>query len=165
MFFHPTVASNDYEFMSQWRVTGTCADIYEILINGKDYPRWWPLVYLGVEELDAGGEHGIGKVGKLLTKGKLPYTLRWQMRITEVRYPHGFALDATGDFVGRGIWTFVQNGSDVDITFDWRLRAEKPLLRWLSFLMKPIFRANHQWAMARGEESLRAELQRRQQPR
>lgn len=159
------MAVNDYEFVSQWHVTGTCADVYEILINGNDYPRWWPLVYLAVEELDAGGEHGIGKVGKLLTKGKLPYTLRWQMQITEVRYPHGFVLDATGDFVGRGIWTFVQNGSDVDITFDWRLRAEKPLLRWLSFLMKPIFRANHQWAMARGEEALREELNRRKQPR
>jgi hypothetical protein len=50
----------------------------------------------------------------------------------------------------------------VDILFDWRLDANKPLIRYLSFLLKPIFAANHRWAMARGEEGLRSELARRQ---
>ncbi len=59
------------------------------------------------------------------------------------------------------MWTFEQDGGAVNITYDWRIRAEKPLLRYLSFLLKPIFSANHRWAMARGEESLRAELGRR----
>jgi hypothetical protein len=49
----------------------------------------------------------------------------------------------------------------VEMTYDWRLRAEKPLLRNLSFLLKPLFEANHRWAMARGEESLKLELARR----
>ena len=49
----------------------------------------------------------------------------------------------------------------VDITYDWRLRAEKPLLRRLSFLLKPLFASNHRWAMAQGEQSLRLELLRR----
>jgi hypothetical protein len=44
--------------------------------------------------------------------------------------------------------------------FDWRIRAEKPLLRWLSFIFKPIFEANHRWAMAQGETSLKLELAR-----
>ena len=39
--------------------------------------------------------------------------------------------------------------------------AEKGVLKTLSFVMKPIFSANHHWAMARGEESLRLELARR----
>jgi hypothetical protein len=49
----------------------------------------------------------------------------------------------------------------VDVTYDWQLRGEKPLLRRLSFLLRPVFTANHRWAMARGEESLRLELERR----
>jgi hypothetical protein len=49
----------------------------------------------------------------------------------------------------------------VDITYDWRLSAEKPMLRHLSFLLKPVFEANHRWAMAQGEESLKLELARR----
>jgi len=34
----------------------------------------------------------------------------------------------------------------------------------LSFLLKPIFCANHGWAMARGEESLKIELARLHAP-
>jgi hypothetical protein len=103
----------------------------------------------------------MGKVVDLYTKGWLPYTLRWQFRVTETRYPNGFTLEAWGDFTGRGIWTFSQDGEWVDITYDWKIRADKPLLRDFSFIMKPIFSANHRWAMAKGLESLRLELARR----
>ena len=94
------------------------------------------------------------------TKGWLPYTLRWQFRVTEV-HPAGFTLVASGDFVGRGIWSFRQDGPEVVVVYDWKILAEKALLRNLSFIMKPIFSANHRWAMARGEESLKLELARR----
>ena len=101
-----------------------------------------------------------GDVVKLLTKGWLPYKLRWSFRVTETR-ADGFVIEAFGDFVGRGEWLFVQDGDEVDITYDWRIRAEKPLLRIFSPILKPIFSANHRWAMARGEESLMRELARR----
>jgi hypothetical protein len=91
----------------------------------------------------------------------LPYTLRWSFRVIESRYPYGFSLEAWGDFEGSGSWTFAQDGEWVDIRYDWKIRADKPLLRVLSFLLKPVFSANHRWAMARGEESLRTELDRR----
>lgn len=154
-------AANDYHFVTHWRVPGTVEDVAEILADAADLPRWWPAVYLDVQETKPGDEGGVGKEVSLYTKGWLPYTLRWQFRITESNYPHGFALDAWGDFVGRGEWTLAQDGDWVDVTYDWRLRAEKPLLRRLSFIMRPIFGANHLWAMARGEESLRLELARR----
>jgi hypothetical protein len=41
------------------------------------------------------------------------------------------------------------------------VRADKPLLRYGSLIFKPIFAANHRWAMATGEQSLKLELQRR----
>ena len=59
------------------------------------------------------------------------------------------------------MWTFEQDGPIVDITYDWKISAEKPLLRYLSFIFKPVFAANHRWAMARGEEALKQELIRR----
>jgi hypothetical protein len=123
--------------------------------------RWWPSVYLDVQELEPGDKQGLGKVIDLYTKGWLPYTLRWQFRVTENPYPHGFSLEAWGDFEGRGVWTFAQDGEWVNITYDWQIRADKPLLKYLSFLMKRIFSANHHWAMAKGEESLKLELARR----
>lgn len=35
------------------------------------------------------------------------------------------------------------------------------MLSQLTFLLKPVYSANHRWAMARGEESLKLELARR----
>ena len=152
---------NESVFVTNWRVLSSCQEISEVLGDAPDLTRWWPSVYLEVQEVEPGNKNGVGKVVKLFTKGWLPYTLRWQFRVTANRSPYGFSLQAWGDFVGTGDWTFTQNGDWVDITYDWRVRADKPLLRWLSFIMKPIFSANHHWAMRKGEESLKLELARR----
>ena len=154
------MATNDYHFITQWRVESTLKEVSEIIGDAQGLARWWPSVYLDVNVLEPGDENGLGKVVDLYTKGWLPYTLRWQFRVTEVR-PDGFTLVAWGDFDGRGIWTFEQDGAWVNITYDWKIKAEKPLLRYFSFIMKPIFSANHRWAMAKGEESLKLELARR----
>jgi polyketide cyclase/dehydrase/lipid transport protein len=155
------MSSNDYHFVTNWRVKGTTNEVADVLKTAEELPRWWPSVYLDVKVLEPGDNDGIGKIVSLYTRGWLPYTLRWQFRVTESRYPNGFSLEAWGDFDGRGIWTLDQEGDYVNVTYDWKVRADKPLLRKLSFLLKPIFSANHKWAMARGEESLRVELVRK----
>jgi len=157
--------SNEYHFITNWRVDGAIKEVADILKDATELPRWWPSVYLDVEVLEPGDEDGIGKVVSLYTRGWLPYTLRWQFRVTESNYPYGFRLEAWGDFNGRGIWTLEQDGQFVNVIYDWKIRADKPLLRSLSFIFKPIFSANHRWAMARGEESLRVELARVQRGR
>ena len=88
--------------------------------------------------------------------------------MTESDPPHGLRIEASGDFVGRGIWTLqpaagpaASGGPSTLVTYDWLVLAEKGVLKTLSPIMKPIFAANHRWAMARGEESLRLELARR----
>lgn len=151
----------EYHFITHWRVEGTCEEVSDVLDDATDLVRWWSSIYLRVDLLEPGDDQGIGKVYDLHTKGWLPYTLRWQFRVTESRRPHGWSLDAWGDFVGRGVWTFEQEGPFVNLTYDWHIRADKPLLRYLSFLLKSIFAANHHWAMKQGERSLRRELARR----
>lgn len=154
------MTSKEYHFITQWHVQGVVKEVTDIISDRDALVHWWPSVYLSVEELAPGDVDGVGKVLRLHTKGWLPYTLLWQFRISAI-HSDGFSLVASGDFEGRGIWTFKQNGQWVDITYDWKVNAEKPLLRYFSFLMKPIFSANHYWAMAKGEESLKLELARR----
>jgi len=153
--------TNQYEFITRWRVEGTCGEVADVFNDPLALPVWWPSVYLGVEEIRPPDARGLGRRVRLLTKGWLPYTIRWESETVESNYPHGYSIVANGDFEGRGVWTFEQDGAFVNATYDWRLRAEKPLLRNLSFLMKPLFEANHRWAMAQGEESLKLELARR----
>ena len=155
------MATNSYHFITHWRVQSTLQEVNAILSDATDLPRWWPAVYLDVKVLEPGEASGLGRVVSLFTKGWLPYTLRWQFKVTEVNGLNRFRLDAVGDFVGRGIWTFEQDGDFVNITYDWKIDAEKGLLKTFSFIMKPISSMNHLWAMRKGEESLQLELQRR----
>ena len=161
-------ASNDYAFVTTWRLPATREEIIDILSDAADLARWWPSVYLGVDVLEPGDASGVGRVVGLYTKGWLPYTLRWRFRVTESNPPEGFTIEADGDFVGCGVWTLreladegVPGGPMTEVEYDWRIRAEKGVLKTFSFVMKPLFSANHRWAMARGEESIRLELARR----
>jgi uncharacterized protein YndB with AHSA1/START domain len=154
--------ANDYHFITRWPVPAPPEDVYRTLEDVEALARWWPSVYLDVKVLERGQPGGVGKVVELFTKGWLPYTLRWTFRVTHAEFPRGFALEATGDFVGRGIWTFTPTPTGTEAVYDWKLEAEKPLLKRLSWLLKPIFSANHLWAMRKGRESLLLELRRRQ---
>jgi len=161
------MGSNDYQFLTVWRVHATPQEVVDILSDASDLPRWWPSVYLEARVIETGDATGVGRVVDLWTKGWLPYTLRWRFRVTESDTPRTFSLEAEGDFVGRGVWTFAvedaapSTGPVTRIEYDWRVSAEKGLLKMLSPVMRPFFGANHRWAMAQGERSLRLELARR----
>jgi len=155
-------APNVYTFMTRWTIPGDVHDVAAILEDIESLPRWWPSVYLEVRTLEPGRPGGVGKLVELHTTGWLPYTLRWQLRVTESRSPHGFSIDADGDFVGHGVWTLAGIGDAVQVEYDWRVRADKPLLRTFSWALRPLFAANHRWAMARGRDSLALEVRRRQ---
>jgi len=156
------LATNEYYFSSQWQVEGTADEVAAILSDVEALPRWWPSVYREVYTLRSGNQQGIGKVVELHTKGWLPYTLLWQFTVVARDLPHSLTLDTTGDFVGRAVWTFAQDGPLVNVGCEWQFRAEKRLLRYLSPLLKPLFRLNHLWAMDRGLASLKLELRRQQ---
>ena len=171
---------DEYAFLTTWLVPGTPDEVSAILADATALPRWWPAVYLSASVLERGDQHGIGSVVELHTKGWLPYTLTWRFIVTESDPPRGFTIRATGDFRGQGIWTLTPEADAViprrtgsrraaatvstpmtRVVYDWRVSVEKPLLKRLSFLLKPIFAANHRWAMGRGAASLRLELARR----
>ena len=152
----------EYHFVTNWKIRGTAHEVAEVLGDPLGLVRWWPSVYLEVSELKPGDpKTGVARVVELYTKGWLPYTLKWSFEVNESRGDKGFSLVAEGDFVGTGVWTLEQRGDIVDVQYDWRIRADKPLLRYGTPIFRPIFGANHRWAMARGEESLRLEMQRR----
>ncbi|MGE3956668.1 MAG: polyketide cyclase [Vicinamibacterales bacterium] len=155
------LSPNHYHFVTVWRVPGTTGEVADVLRDPLDLVRWWPAVYLNAEQLQAPDERGLGQRVRLRTKGWLPYELNWDLTVVESRYPERFVLEASGDFVGRGIWTLVQDGGLVEARYEWQVQAGKPLLQMLGSIMRPVLEANHRWAMRQGEESLRLELLRR----
>ena len=131
--------SNWYHFVTTWQIPAPARRSADILGDAEGLARWWPSVYLRVRVEAAGDERGLGKVVDLWTKGFLPYTLRWRFEVTKSDPPHGFRLDARGDFVGVGIWTLTPvraagdaRGPLTTVTYDWTVIAEKGVLKTFS---------------------------------
>ena len=147
-----------YRYVSHWRVLGPIDEVAAVLRDAERYPRWWPSVYLAVEPFtdEAGGERR-----RVCSRGFLPYAIEFVARVVDDRLPHGFTVEAEGEMQGRGDWLLIADGDWVDITYRWQVSGNKMLWRATSWALRPLFEANHYWAMARGEESLRLELARR----
>jgi len=106
-------------------------------------------VYLDVE---ADGPPEVARVSRHF-KGRLPYTLRTESRIVRLEPPHEVEAHVTGDLSGRAIWTLTETGR-VHVRFDWRVNADRGFIRVLTPVLRPLFRWNHNWAIARAMEGL-----------
>lgn len=144
-----------------WRVRGRIEDVAAILAEPEQFPRWWGDVYLSVKTLAPGDANSIGQTVAIYSKGWLLYRLNWQGTLVENHMPSTWTLEATGDLVGRGVWTLTQNGDIAEIAYDWSVRSDRPLFRVLAPLFRSLMISNHVWAMAKGEAGLQAELDRR----
>jgi hypothetical protein len=59
-----------------------------------------------------------------------------------------------GDLTGKGMWTLTPHQGRVHVRFDWRVLADRPLLRVLTPVLRPMFRWNHNWSIQRAIEGL-----------
>ncbi len=155
------MASNDYKFVSHWRVRGTRQEVVDVFSDPRELPRWWRAFVMEVLNVEPGGEGALGERVTLHVKSWLPYQLVWTFKVVEARALDGFAVDVTGDLEGLSKWTFTQDGEYVNIRNDWTVRAHLAIVRYLSWLLKPAFAFNHRWAMKQGEISLQIEMDRR----
>jgi hypothetical protein len=70
-------------------------------------------------------------------------------------------VDVVGDLSGRGLWTLTPTDGGTHVRFDWQVLADRPLLRILTPVLRPLFRWNHSWAIARAREGLEPAARRR----
>jgi len=153
--------SQKYHFRSSWRVEGQVEELASLLLDVSSLPSWWSTAFFKAHIVDPGDECSVGRSFDLVTRGWLPYRLRFQMRVKHIDFPRKFVLVAKGDFVGRAVGKLHQDGQHACITFDWRVSARKPLLQVLSPMLRPILMSNHYWVMGRGQQSVRTEIARR----
>ena len=144
--------SREYAFRDEWRVAAPRDAVFAALADARSYPRWWRPVYIDVE---ADGEPAVGAVSRQHFKGRLPYHLRTRSRITRLETPRLITAEVEGDLRGRGTWTLAEaRGGGTYVSFEWIVDADRRLLRVLTPLLRPAFRWNHDWAIARAMEGL-----------
>jgi hypothetical protein len=150
---------NHYRFVEHWDIPDATPDeVYAVLSDARLLPRWWVGVYLTAEALGDGDDPRVGDRARVTARGFLPYKLNFVLEATALAPGRLVETRAVGDFVGvwRGALSPTAAGTRVDI--DWTVTVEKPLVRFLSPLLKPIFVRNHNWTTLRGEAGLRAYL-------
>jgi uncharacterized protein YndB with AHSA1/START domain/quercetin dioxygenase-like cupin family protein len=155
------VASNEYRFVDEWDVAAPPQAVFDAISDARTYPAWWRPVYIDVE---AEGPAVLGKTSRQHFKGRLPYHLHTESTIVRLEPPHVVEADVTGDLRGHGKWTLTATETGTHVRFDWEVFADKALLRVLTPLLRPAFRWNHNWAIARAMEGLEPYAQRTAAP-
>jgi hypothetical protein len=90
-------------------------------------------------------------------KGKLPYTLKTTSKITVFDPPTHFQIEVVGDLTGTGKWTLAPDGKGkIHVRFDWIVHADRPLRRYLTPILLPIFPLEPQLVGGAGEGGTRA---------
>jgi uncharacterized protein YndB with AHSA1/START domain len=148
----PRLRSREYVFVDEWDVDAPRESVFAAIADARSYPTWWKPVYLSVE---SSGEPALGGESRQHFKGRLPYHLRTRSRITRLEAPEAIGAEVDGDLRGTGLWTLTElPGGGTHVRFDWRVHADRPLLRLLTPVLRRALRWNHAWAIARAREGL-----------
>ena len=158
--------ANTYRFVEQWWIPGASPDeVYQVISDSRLLPEWWRGVYLESRPLGEWTQPHVGARTRVKARGFLPYKLDFVLEPTALEPGRLVEVKTIGDFVGvwRATLSPEPGGTHVDI--DWRVTIEKPLVRFLSPVLKPLFAWNHYWTAPRGEAGLRAYLREREEVR
>jgi mannose-6-phosphate isomerase-like protein (cupin superfamily)/uncharacterized protein YndB with AHSA1/START domain len=146
-----------YLFIDEWDVAAPVDAVFEAVADSRTYPVWWRPVYL---EVDSNSGLEVGAESRHHFKGRLPYHLHTRSVIAELDPPLTVTADVDGDLRGRGKWTLTPTDRGTHVRFDWQVHADRKLLRALTPVLRPLFRWNHNWAIARAMEGLEPYAQR-----
>jgi quercetin dioxygenase-like cupin family protein/uncharacterized protein YndB with AHSA1/START domain len=150
-------ASRPYVFVDEWDVAAPPEAVFSAIADARTYPVWWRPVYIDVE---SDGRAELGKESRQHFKGRLPYHLHTRSVITVLEPPRTITAEVDGDLRGTGTWTLTPIPSGTHLRFDWQVHADRRLLKLLTPLLRPAFRWNHNWAIARAMEGLEPFAQR-----
>jgi uncharacterized protein YndB with AHSA1/START domain len=140
-----------YVFVDEWDVAAPREAVFDAVADARTYPQWWRPVYIDV---DADGPAELGKQSRQHFKGRLPYHLHTRSTVVALDPPHTITGDVDGDLRGRGTWTLTSTAAGTHVRFDWQVHADRRLLKLLTPVLRPLFRWNHNWAIARAIEGL-----------
>ena len=145
-----------YSFVDEWHVAAPLEAVYDLLSCPREYPDWWGDAFLEGE--GDPGPAAPGKRARLVTRGRLPYRLRWELVCAEADAPRRLVSHIDGDFVGEGIWTLTPVPDGTRAVLEWHIEVRKPLVRHLVPLLRPLFAWNHRWAMQRGQSPIHVRI-------
>jgi hypothetical protein len=130
--------------------------VYDAVGEPLKYDEWW--TDFVIRSTGDAGPPVPGKRNELLVKAYLPYKVNFVLECVEAERPRRILSRLSKDFDGTGEWTFTETDGGTEAVLDWRPSVNHALIKYLTPVLRPLFRSNHNWAMRRGERQLREYL-------
>jgi hypothetical protein len=146
-----------YSFVTRWKVEAPLERVVDVLKRVDEWPAWWRGVR-AVEQITEGDADGVGAIHRFTFRSRLPYSLVFSVRVTEVSAPYRLAGQATGELEGAGIWTLSNYDGLTHIRYDWNVRTTPWWMNLLAPIARPIFARNHDVIMDWGRVGLAKRL-------
>ncbi|HMG67224.1 MAG TPA: SRPBCC family protein [Chitinophagaceae bacterium] len=155
--------TNYYIFIDKFVASCDIETAYHYIRQIEEYPRWWGKVYKKIIKLKEAPPDVAGAKYRITVGGFLPYSLTIDNEVTHIYRPNLICFDAEGELQGKGVWSFREVDEGTEVTFDWRVAANKKVIRFFSFLLKPLFKANHHYCMVKAREGMEKDLSKKNQ--
>jgi hypothetical protein len=151
------MTNNYYKFITQWQIAAPINDVWFAIYESLEWPGWWK----GVEEVKLIKENdatGINGIREYVWKSLLPYKLSFKMQLTakeDFKFLKGIAF---GELEGDGTWHFKEENGVTAIQYNWNVKTNKAWMNYFAFVLKPMFKLNHDVVMKWGAEGLAKKL-------
>jgi uncharacterized protein YndB with AHSA1/START domain len=121
------------------------AELWAALARVQDYREWWPWL----RRFDAVGLVE-DEIWHCLVQPPVPYWVRFDLTLREVRPPNTVRASITGDVVGEALVEIspCDGGSEARLVS--RLEPGNGFLKAVSRLAAPVSRFGHDWVLANG---------------
>jgi uncharacterized protein YndB with AHSA1/START domain len=125
-------------------------ELWEAMAQVDAYRRWWPWL----RHFD-GIALGAGEVWTAVVQPPLPYRLRFEIHLDDVRAPHHVGAEITGDIEGQARLEVAptSDGSELHVVSE--LEPTSSLLRAVAQVASPVARFGHQWVLDTGLRQFR----------
>ena len=142
---------NDYWFRNVWSVGAAAGRVFDALVDLTSWPKWWPDVR-AVHQLD-------DDTAELMCRATLPYALTFRLcRAVQDDRSGRLRVDMTGDLEGYTNAVVAPHETGARVAIEQRVVVNKPMLRILAPVARPLFQVNHALMMRRGRHGLHAYL-------
>jgi uncharacterized protein YndB with AHSA1/START domain len=147
----------DYRFLTTWLIDAPIERVWDVIYAIERWPEWWRGVR-SVTELHHGDGDGEGAVYRHVWRSRIPYAVRFDVTVVEVRRPNLIAASAEGGLAGTGTFRLFEAPLGTAVTYDWRVRTTKRWMNAVAPLGRPLFAWNHHAVMKQGGVGLAGAL-------
>src|ERR1700754_1040746 len=148
---------SEYRLSTVWQLEAPLHAVWTAIHDSARWPEWWSSVEQ-VAQIEAGTSDGIGALHRYTWKGRLPYRVVFDVRVTRIEPLIALEGIASGDLEGIGRWRFSNERGLTVVHYEWRVRTKRSWMNLLAPFARPFFQWNHDFVMREGGTSLARRL-------